>query len=91
MIIGPMRQRQILNSTACVAYSDHGSVNSESILILTGHRLSLIADCSHCPTIGPDCECCRCIGQALVKGFRFYIAIVHGLNAACVNFHHSPV
>jgi len=29
--------------------------------------LSSFADCSDCPTIGPDGECCRCIGQALVK------------------------
>ena len=32
----------------------------------TGHQLSSIADCSDCPTTGPDCEYCRCIGQALV-------------------------
>src|SRR6218665_2442957 len=38
----------------------------------TGHRLSLIAnysDGSDCPTIGPECECCRCIGQALSCSF----------------------
>ena len=31
--------------------------------------MSSIADCSDgsdCPTIGPDGECCRCIGQALI-------------------------
>jgi len=27
--------------------------------------LSSFADGSDCPTIGPDGECCRCIGQAL--------------------------
>ena len=34
----------------------------------TVDRLSLIADCSdgsNCLTIGPGCECYRCIGQAL--------------------------
>src|SRR6218665_2600020 len=34
----------------------------------TGHRLSSFADGSDgtdCPIIGPDGECCRCIGQAL--------------------------
>src|SRR6218665_4014404 len=31
----------------------------------TGHRLSSFADGSDCPTIGPDGEYCRCIGQAL--------------------------
>src|SRR6218665_413051 len=31
----------------------------------TGHQLSSFADGSDCPTIGPDGECCRCIGQAL--------------------------
>ena len=34
-------------------------------LAWTGHRLSLIADCSDCPTIGSDYECCQCISQAL--------------------------
>src|SRR6218665_3843161 len=33
----------------------------------TGHRLSSFADGSDCPTIGPDGECCRCIGQALLS------------------------
>jgi len=32
----------------------------------TSHRLSSIADCSDCPIIGPDYECCRLISQALV-------------------------
>jgi len=27
------------------------------------------SDGSDCPTIGPDGECCRCIGQALVTGY----------------------
>src|SRR6218665_159505 len=31
----------------------------------TGHRLSSFADGSDCPTIDPDGECCRYIGQAL--------------------------
>jgi len=65
--------RRTLNSTAWVAYTAHVSVNSESVLILK-HRHGLVTDyhwlpdCSDgsdCPTIGPDCECCRCIGQAL--------------------------
>jgi len=29
-----------------------------------------IADSSDCPTIGPDCECCRCIGQALEQNIE---------------------
>src|SRR6218665_1660118 len=33
----------------------------------TGHRLSSFSDGSDCPTIGPDGECCRCIGQALTR------------------------
>jgi len=40
--------------------------------------LSSFADGSDCPTIGPDGECCRCIGQALllmwvVTGGRFMV------------------
>ena len=41
--------------------------------------MSLFADGSDCPTIGPDGECCRCIGQALLSApaplFRVYINI----------------
>ena len=42
--------------------------------IIVKHRHGLVTDCHHlpmvpigtdCPTIGPDGECCRCIGQAL--------------------------
>src|SRR6218665_1226792 len=45
--------------------------NSVSILILK-HRHELVTDCHQlessigdCPIIGPDCECCRLIGQAV--------------------------
>ena len=65
-------QRQILcrtlNSTARVAYRAYVSVNSVSILILK-HRHGLVTDCHWLPIVPivpqSDCECCRCIGQAL--------------------------
>jgi len=53
--------------------------NSVSNLIVkhrngrTGHRLSSFADGSDCPTIGPDGECCRSIGQALTH--NIYVGV----------------
>src|SRR6218665_2740929 len=59
-----------LNSTAWVAYGAHDLGQFSEYLhpetsAWTGHKLSSIADCSDCPIISLNCECCRCIGQAL--------------------------
>jgi len=48
-----------------VELSEFGEYPHAETLAWTGDRLSSIADCSECLTIDRDCECCRCIGQAL--------------------------
>jgi len=59
-----------LNSTAWVAYRANGAEFGEYPYPETRYistDWSSIADGSDCPIIGPDCEFCRCIGQALLE------------------------
>src|SRR6218665_14578 len=69
----------------------------------TGHRLSLIADCSdltdckHKQSIGINCQFCRLIGQALITSGSFIFFVSH--YATChlffstmksiVSYHHA--
>jgi len=47
-----------LNSTAWGAYRANGEYRHPETSAWTGRRLSVIVDCSDCPTIGPDWGCC---------------------------------
>src|SRR6218665_1294333 len=66
--------------------------NSVSILILK-HRHELVTDChqlessiADCPIIGPDCECCRLIGQALISS-----VLMHALCCIKCVYGHSTI
>jgi len=48
--------------------------------------LSSFADGSDCPTIGPDGECCRCIGQALVVMMMMMMMVVMMMMMMIINF-----
>src|SRR6218665_66384 len=73
-----------------------GTLISSAWVARTGHRLSSFADGSDgsdCPTIGPDGECCRYIGQALLltslgmsKTSIFFDAITVS-NVLCPKFY----